>query len=106
VTERYGFDSLPLLVRPGTVLPVGAGTQSPEYDWADGVTLRLFELPDGFSATIAVPAAQAVGGPDTLFDVVREGSQVRVTSPSTRPWRVQVGDRAVDGGPSGAVIDL
>ncbi len=106
VTERYGFDSLPLLVRPGTVLPVGAGRQSPEYDWADGVTLRLFELPDGFSATIAVPAAQAVGGPDTLFDVVREGSQVRVTSASTRPWRVQVGDRAVDGGPSGAVIDL
>src|SRR5690606_34643285 len=55
VTERYGFDSLPLLVRPGTVLPVGAGTRSPEYDWADGVTLRLFEVPEGFSATVAVP---------------------------------------------------
>ena len=58
------------------------------------------------TVTYYVPAAQAVGGPDTLFDVVRAGSRVRVTSASARPWRVQVGDRAVDGGPSGAVIDL
>ena len=39
--------ALPLLVRPGAVLPVGARTDRPDYDWADGVTLRLFELPDG-----------------------------------------------------------
>ncbi|GLY88961.1 hypothetical protein [Actinoallomurus iriomotensis] len=28
--ERYGFDSLPLLVRPGAVLPLGG---RPDYGW-------------------------------------------------------------------------
>ena len=38
----HGFDSLPLLVRPGTVLPIGARDDRPDYDYADGVALRLF----------------------------------------------------------------
>lgn len=106
VSEEYGFESLPLLVRPGTVLPVGAQTTTPEYDWADGVTLRLFELPDGYDATTVVLAAQSVGGGDTEFRVVRDGAQVRVTSTSTRPWRVQVGERVVDSGPDGVVVEV
>src|SRR6478736_1972796 len=32
VTETHGFDSLPVLVRPGTVVAVGARDDDPEYD--------------------------------------------------------------------------
>nr|WP_284287568.1 TIM-barrel domain-containing protein [Angustibacter aerolatus] len=32
VTERYAFDALPLLVRPGAVLPLAVGALSPELD--------------------------------------------------------------------------
>ncbi|MEX3106709.1 MULTISPECIES: alpha-xylosidase [unclassified Streptomyces] len=45
VDEQHGFDSLPLLVRPGTVLPLGAVDDTPEYDYAAGVTLRLHTSP-------------------------------------------------------------
>ena len=40
----HGFDSLPLLVRPGAVLPIGARDDRPDYDYADGVTLHLFGI--------------------------------------------------------------
>lgn len=74
VRERHGFDSVPLYVRPGTVLPVGAHVDRPDRDHADGVTLRLFELPDGHRSTVRVPS----GAGEVRFEVRRDGAQVRV----------------------------
>ena len=39
--------SVPLLVRPDSVLAVGARTDRPDYDYRDGITLRLYELAEG-----------------------------------------------------------
>ncbi|MBF4561548.1 alpha-xylosidase [Microbacterium sp. VKM Ac-2870] len=40
--ETHGFDSLPLYVRPGAVLPWGAREDRPDYDYLDGLELRVF----------------------------------------------------------------
>ncbi len=37
--EQHGFLSLPLMVRPGTVLALGALDDRPDYDYADGAHL-------------------------------------------------------------------
>jgi alpha-D-xyloside xylohydrolase len=72
VTERHGFHTAPLLVRPGAVIPVGAVDDRPEYDYADGVTLRLFEIPDGARVTTVIPP----GGRE--FVTTRAGNVIRV----------------------------
>jgi len=94
VTETHGFDSLPVLVRPGTVLPVGARTDRPDYAWAEGVELRLFELPDGYDADTLVPT----GGPDSAaarFRVRRTGDEVVVTTDDAPgAWSVTIDGRA------------
>lgn len=53
--ERHGFDSLPVYVRPGAVIPWGARTDRPDYDYHDGLELRAFPGGSG-SATITVTA--------------------------------------------------
>ena len=40
--ERHDFLSLPIYVRPGAVLPWGAREDRPDYDYLDGLTLRVF----------------------------------------------------------------
>ncbi|MGZ4474991.1 MAG: alpha-xylosidase [Nocardioides sp.] len=40
--EQHGFDTLPLYVRAGAVIPVGARTDRPDYDYRDGLELRVF----------------------------------------------------------------
>ncbi len=45
--EQHDFFSLPLLVRPNSIVPVGGRDDVPDYDFADGVTLRAYELSDG-----------------------------------------------------------
>ncbi|WP_029262307.1 MULTISPECIES: alpha-xylosidase [unclassified Microbacterium] len=51
--EKHGFDSLPLYVRPGTALPWGARVDRPDYDYHDGLRLRVFPGGAG-SATVTV----------------------------------------------------
>ncbi|MCC3653439.1 alpha-xylosidase [Streptomyces sp. S07_1.15] len=83
VRETHGFLSAPVLVRPGAVLPLGAVDDRPDYDWADGVTLRAYGLADGAEVTVRVP-------PEAEYTVRREGEAVRVTARGTegRPWHL------------------
>jgi alpha-D-xyloside xylohydrolase len=77
VTETHGFDSLPVLVRPGTVLPIGARDDSPEYDYADGVALHVFAPRDLVDHTVRIPALG--GGIGASVDVARDGDSISLT---------------------------
>jgi alpha-D-xyloside xylohydrolase len=55
VTQKHGFDSLPVLARPGSVIPFGAVSDRPDYPWADGVQLRLFAPAEGQRTRIRIP---------------------------------------------------
>jgi alpha-D-xyloside xylohydrolase len=93
VHETHGFDSAPLLVREGAVIPVGARQDRPDYDYRDGVTLRLFELGEGRTAVV-VPGPS---GSDTVFTVTRAGSEIRVgRAGESLPWAVQLGDAVTE----------
>ncbi|MFT4157740.1 MAG: alpha-xylosidase [Microbacterium sp.] len=57
--EQHGFDSLPLYIRPGTVLPWGARADRPDYDYHDGLRLRVFAGGSG-TASVVVTAPDGV----------------------------------------------
>ncbi len=101
VREHHGFMSVPLLVRPNTVLAVGSDESRPDYDYADGFTLEMYELADGHASTVEVP--DLAGGIAATFTVTREAVAVRVERQGdAKPWQVllvgvsKVG--SVDGG--------
>jgi len=91
--ETHGYDSIPLRVRPGTVLPWGAVDDRPDYEWADGVTLRCFALPDGFDRVVTVPGYE---GAATTFRVRRSGDTITAASTDARAaWSLQAGEKTV-----------
>ncbi|WP_395243940.1 alpha-xylosidase [Agromyces sp. MMS24-K17] len=102
IAERHGYDSVPLQVRPGTVLPWGAVDDRPDYEWADGVTLRCFALPDGYDQVTTVPGLE---GPATTFRVRRDGARVVASSDDARaPWALRVGEEVVTADGQGEVV--
>ena len=69
VRETHDFLSLPLYIRPGAVLPWGARADRPDYDYLEGLDLRVFPggsgiaevtvtTPDGRSEVFAVDRAE------------------------------------------------
>ncbi|WP_175410131.1 alpha-xylosidase [Streptomyces sp. TRM64462] len=85
--ERHGFDSLPLYVRPGAVVPLGADDQRPDGEWLEGLTLLV--QPDAEGVSVTVP--DLGGAPAATFTVVRDAGVVRVTAVGTeREFRVRV----------------
>ncbi|GAV44107.1 alpha-xylosidase [Streptomyces acidiscabies] len=86
VRETHGFLSVPLLVRPGAVIPVGAHADRPDYPYADGVTLRTYGLERGAQVTVRAG--------EVSFTVVREGNTLRASSSDpVAPWSLAAGDR-------------
>jgi alpha-D-xyloside xylohydrolase len=106
VREEHGFGSVPLLVRPGAVLPVGAVDDRPDYDYADGITLRVHGLADGATVTTEIPTV--AGEVACTFTSTRHGDTVHVSvdNPPSR-WQVQLaGSAPVPGSGSAITVDL
>jgi alpha-D-xyloside xylohydrolase len=87
VREQHGFDSVPALVRPGAVIAMGARDDRPNYDYVDGVTLRVYEPVDGARVIVSVPTMKGDAG--AVFAISRDGRELRIErSGTSAPWHV------------------
>jgi alpha-D-xyloside xylohydrolase len=87
VQEKHDFMSLPLLVRPNSILPVGKHDERPDYNYADGVTLHVYELAEGRHAPVSIPSM--TGDVETTFDIERTGKLITIARRgSARPWQL------------------
>ena len=105
VQEQCDFLSIPAYVRPNTVLATGAHDDRPDYSYADGVTLNVYELDVGVEVVTNV--ATVSGDSAATFITIRRpgGIEVRrsaATAPS--PWNVRlVGSTGVGGVSTGSM---
>jgi len=74
VRQRHDFHSLPLLVRPGSVLALGSRADRPDYDDAVAPTFEVFDLADGGSTVTHL--YDELGRERVSLRVARDGSRV------------------------------
>ena len=60
--------SIPLMVRPGSIIAVGALDDSPEYDYAEDVTFKVYALSDGETAETVIYGASALNGSEEYIE--------------------------------------
>ncbi len=78
-TERHGFDTLPLYVRPGAVIPTSRRDDRPDHDYLDALVLEVFPAADGArSITVTNPE-----GVTATFEVTVSPRDVRARGPRT-----------------------
>src|SRR6185295_12244595 len=79
--------TVPVFVRPGTVLPIGARDDRPDYPYDEDLTLRIYEFADGDRTTVTVP--DAVGEVASAFEVTRDDGTLTVSRlHGAAAWRV------------------
>jgi alpha-D-xyloside xylohydrolase len=74
VTQKHDFDSVPVLARPGSVIPFGAVQDRPDYAWADGVRLRMFAPHQGQRTRLSIPAGDGAAPPAEFEIIYLDGS--------------------------------
>ncbi|KAK0105257.1 hypothetical protein ONS95_004355 [Cadophora gregata] len=78
ITEKHGFDSLPLLLRPGTALVLGKGGNNVVYDWADGFKLLINPV-EGMNSDVEVPDHKNLGQVKAVIKVEVKDGLVRLS---------------------------
>ena len=87
--EQFDYFSLPLMLRPGSILAVGAHTERPDYAFYEGVKLLVYLPEDHGKAETEVTDLD--GHVVTRVFAEREGSQVKVRVDSEyRDYQIQV----------------
>ncbi|GAA0965477.1 alpha-xylosidase [Frigoribacterium faeni] len=82
-TETHDVMSLPLYLREGAVIPLGARDDRPDHDYLDGLTLRVVAGPDAErTVTVTTP-----DGTSADFVVTSRGGAVSVDSAASAAGR-------------------
>lgn len=86
--ETHDFLSLPLMVRPGTVLPMGKHDDRPDYDYTDGLELHVYQLAEGQIVTVKIPDLK--GQLAATYTVTMKNGKAEVATDSKKPYTVVV----------------
>jgi len=85
--EKHDYTSIPLMVRQNSIIAVGNVDTKPDYDYADGVSLHIFELQDGDCASTAV--YNVSGEVELEVAARREGGLINISARGgEKPWNI------------------
>lgn len=87
--ETYDYSSLPLMVRPGSILAAGAHTERPDYAFYEGVKLLVY-LPED-QGTAETEVTDLDGNVVMRVYAKREGNAVKIRVDSEyRDYQIQM----------------
>lgn len=94
--ENCSYFDIPLWVRPHSIVALGAGEESPEYDYLEGTVFRVYEPADGKEMSVSVVGAAEKREVFSLT-VCRQGEDIRIEADRQGNFAVELmGMRAND----------
>lgn len=88
ITEQHGYLSIPLLVKENSFVAMGAHDDKPDYDYAEGVELRLYALKDGKTAQVKVSGMDQREA--LTAEAVRNGSSIRILVKTDKAYTIRL----------------
>ena len=91
-SRKYGYLDIPLMVRPNSVIAIGACEEGPEYDYAYNVTFRVYEVTSQASAVVY----DMEGRKAAELTVRRDGNRLEITAETDKAFTVELYNVAVE----------
>ena len=88
--RKYDYLHLPLMVRENSIVAMGAHDDKPDYDYANGVELRVYALVDGQMAETTVYDMQQNAA--LYVSVAKNGSKITIQSDGNggKPYTIRL----------------
>jgi len=85
--EKHDYLSIPLMVRTNSIIAVGNVNDKPDYDYANEVTLHVFEIQDGASLNSIVHNTNSEE--KLKINVKRNGRDISIKADiASSPWNI------------------
>ncbi len=89
VQETHDMMSIPLLVRPNSVLPVGHEENRPDYEYSDNMTLQLYQIAADEPVNVTIPSL--TGSPTTTYQISRQADTLTIQRQGeANQWQIQL----------------
>jgi alpha-D-xyloside xylohydrolase len=86
--EKHSYQSIPLMVKEGSIIAVGAKNEDAVYDYAENVTLRAYELIEN------VPSTTVVYDKDTTLalnaEITKKDKSIQIDVKSSKNYTVEL----------------
>lgn len=77
IHEVHSYYSLPIMVKQGSLIPVGNNIERPDYDYSDGVIFHLFELSKGNTTDAVIYNEKAEKVMEVQISRVEDSYQIK-----------------------------
>ena len=84
--EEHGYLSIPLFARENSIIALGSRDDDAVYDYADGVTFRIYALGEGKTAKTQVYSPDNASA--SCVSASRNGGIISISVNSGKPWHI------------------
>lgn len=88
VNEKHAYLSIPLMVKENSIIAIGSHEDKPDYDYADGVELRVYSLIDGKEASTKVYSME--NQLDLSASAKKDGNTITITVNATKAYSIRL----------------
>ncbi len=85
-TETCPYLEIPLFVKENSIIAMNDAANKPDYDFADGVTLKAYALVDGIAATTTVYDMKA--NLQFTASITKDGKEIVIKTDAKKPFSV------------------
>ncbi|OZJ05034.1 hypothetical protein BZG36_02124 [Bifiguratus adelaidae] len=86
--EKHDFSSIPLFARPNSIIAVGANKIKPDYNYEEGLELRIYALDDGAKATASIPKVDGTIVATVTAERKGDHVSIKVDGTSTEDYKI------------------
>jgi alpha-D-xyloside xylohydrolase len=88
ITEKHGYLSIPLMIKENSVVAIGACDDKADYDYSDGVQLKVYELIEGKDASTVVYGMD--GAKDLEMNVVKNNGEIAIKVNAKKAYSIRL----------------
>lgn len=86
--EKYNYLSIPLFVRENSIVIVGSNNSRPDYDYADGCEVKIYQLIESVESKATVYDMKK--NVDLEIAAKKENGKIKISSKSSKPYSIRL----------------
>jgi alpha-D-xyloside xylohydrolase len=102
ITEKHGYLSIPLMIRENSVVAIGACDDKADYDYADGVQLKVYELAENKATGTVVYGLD--GAKDLEAAILKREGKIFIKVSGKKAYSIRLVNETVAGAVNAVIV--